>query len=56
MRRMLDSLLLDGERGVGMGASRALEGFLEEADRMTEAHSFPEEYRFDREELYEARS
>lgn len=56
VRRMLDSLLLDGEWGVGMGASRALEGFLEEADRMTEAHSFPEEYRFDREKLYEARS
>lgn len=56
VRRMLDGLLLGGEGGLaGTGASDALEGFLEETDRLAESHRFPEGYRFDREELYEDR-
>ena len=58
VRRMLDRLLLDGEGGSGLSgasAAEALEGFLEEADRLAESHSFPEGYRFDREDLYEDR-
>lgn len=58
VRRMLDSLLLGGEGGTGLagaGAVDALEGFLEEVDRLAESHRFPEGYRFDREELYEDR-
>ncbi len=56
VRRLLDGLLLEGEGGSGLagaGAAEALEGFLREADRLAESHSFPEGYRFDREELYE---
>ena len=59
VRRMLDGLLLDGgERGglVGADAAEALEGFLEEADRLAESHRFPEGYLFSREELYEDRA
>ncbi|MBA3390078.1 MAG: hypothetical protein H0U02_12080 [Rubrobacter sp.] len=59
VRRMLDGLLLDGEGGTGLagaGAAKALEGFLEEADRLAESHRFPEDYRFDRDELYEDRA
>lgn len=60
VRRMLDGLLLEGEGGrtglAGAGATEALEGFLEEADGLAEAHSFPEEYRFERDELYEDRA
>ena len=59
VRRMLDGLLLDGgERGglVDAGAREALEGFLEEADRLAESHRFPEGYLFTREELYEDRA
>lgn len=59
VRRMLDGLLLDGEGGsghAGAGAAEALEGFLEEADRLAESHGFPEGYRFDRDELYEDRA
>jgi hypothetical protein len=58
VRRLLDGLLLGGEGGSGLarvGAVEALEGFLEEANRLAESHSFPEGYRFDREELYEDR-
>ena len=58
VRRMLDGLLLEGEGGTGLagaGATEALDGFLEEADRLAEAHRFPEGYRFDREELYQDR-
>ena len=58
VRRLLDGLLLGGEGGSGLpkaGATEALEGFLEEADRLAESHRFPEGYRFDREELYEDR-
>ena len=58
VRRMLDGLLLDGEGGGGLagaGAGQALEGFLEEADRLAESHRFPEGYVFSRDELYEDR-
>jgi len=59
VRRMLDGLLLDGPVGSGIagaGAVEALEGFLEEADRMAESHRFPEGYLFHRDELYENRA
>jgi hypothetical protein len=58
VRRMLDGSLLDGEGGRGLagaGAAEALEGFLEEADRMAESHRFQRGYVFDRNELYEDR-
>jgi hypothetical protein len=58
VRRMLDGLLLngEGERGLaGAGAAEALEGFLEEADRLAESHRFQRGYVFDRNELYEDR-
>ena len=58
VRRMLDGLLLDGEGGRGLagaGAAEALEGFLEEADRLAESHRFPRGYVFYRDELYEDR-
>lgn len=59
VRRLLDGLLLGGEEGGGLaekaGATAALDGFLEEADRLAKSHHFPEGYRFDREELYEDR-
>jgi hypothetical protein len=51
-------LLLDGEGGRGLagtGAAEALEGFLEEADRLAESHRFQRGYVFDRNELYEDR-
>jgi hypothetical protein len=59
VRRMLDGLLLNGEVGRGLAgavAAEALEGFLEEADRLAESHHFPEGYRLDRDELYEDRA
>jgi hypothetical protein len=59
VRRMLDGLLLDGEGGRGLagaGAAEALEGFLEEADRLAESHRFQRGYVFDRNELYEDRA
>jgi hypothetical protein len=56
VRRMLDGLLLDGEGGLaGTDAAEALEGFLEEADRLAESHRFQRGYVFDRNELYEDR-
>ena len=56
VRRMLDGLLLDGERGLaGAGATEALEGLLKEADRLAESHRFQRGYVFDRNELYEDR-
>ena len=63
VRRLLDGLLRSGEGGSGLGAgalagpeaAEALEGFLEEAGRLAAAHSFPEGYRFDREDLHEDR-
>ncbi len=60
VRRMLDGLLLDGEGGgglrAGVRAAEALEGFLEEADRLAEFHRFPAGYAFSRDELYEDRT
>ena len=59
VRRMLDGLLLDAEGGRGLaraGAAEALEGFLEEADRLAESHRFSEGYVFNRDELYEDRA
>jgi hypothetical protein len=59
VRRMLNSLLLDGEGGGGLAgadAAEALQGFLEEADRLAESHRFPEGYVFYRDELYEDRA
>jgi len=59
VRRMLDGLLLGGEGGrgpTGTRAAEALEGFLQEADRLAESHRFPEGYRFDRDELYDDRA
>ena len=56
VRRMLDGLLLDGGTGLaGTVAMEALEGFLEEGDRLAESHRFPEGYLFHRDELYEDR-
>jgi hypothetical protein len=58
IRRMLDGLLLDGKGGRGLtgaGAAEALDGFLEEADRLAESHRFQRGYVFDRNELYEDR-
>ena len=58
VRRMLDGLLLDRPVGsvlAGAGAAKALEDFLEEADRLAESHRFPEGYLFSRDELYEDR-
>jgi hypothetical protein len=59
VRRMLDGLLLDDEgRGefAQAGATEALEGFLEEADRLAGYHRFPEGHLFSRDELYEGRT
>jgi hypothetical protein len=59
VRRMLDGLLLDGSVGGGLakaGAVEALEGFLEEANRLAESHRFPEGYQFSRDEIYEDRA
>jgi hypothetical protein len=56
---MLDGLLLDDEgRGefAQAGATEALEGFLEEADRLAGYHRFPEGHLFSRDELYEGRT
>ena len=58
VRRMLDSVLLDEEgRGglAGASAAEAIEGFLEEAERLAESHRFQSGYVFDRNELYEDR-
>ena len=46
---------MGGSGLAGAAALDALEGFLEEDDRLAESHSFPEGYRFDRDELYEDR-
>ena len=58
VRRLLDGLMLGEVGGSGLavaGAVKALEDFLEGADRLAESHRFPEHYRFDREDLYEDR-
>lgn len=55
VRRLLDRLLLNGETGsvLPFGRAEAALDFLESVDRIADSHSLPEEYRFDREELYE---
>ena len=55
VRGLLDRLLLNNEPGSALpfGRSEAALDFLESADRISGSHSFPEGYRFDREELYE---
>lgn len=55
VRRLLDRLLLGGEPGevLPFGRTEAARDFLEGTDRIAGCHSFPEGYRFDREELYE---
>jgi hypothetical protein len=44
-----------GTEVAGAGAAEALEGFLEEADRLAKSHRFQRGYVFDRNELYEDR-
>jgi hypothetical protein len=59
VRRMLDGLLLDVPVGGGLagtGSAEALEVFLEEADRLTKFHSFPEGYVFSRDKIYKDRT
>jgi hypothetical protein len=47
---------LTGREGEGLPEqAEALEGFLEEADRLAESHRFQRGYVFDRNELYEDR-
>lgn len=55
VRGLLDRLLLNGESGslLPFGRAEAALDFLESADRLSGTHSFPKDYRFDREELYE---
>lgn len=55
VRGFLDRLLLgDDSRGVvPPGRAEAAQSFLESTDRIAGSHTFPEGYRFDREELYE---
>ena len=56
VRRMLDGFLLNREGGrrlAGVGAAEALDGFLDEADRLAESHRFRARYAFARIELYE---
>jgi hypothetical protein len=58
MRRFLDKLLLgseDSSRRVPLGRARAALDFLEATDEISASHRFAEDYRFDREELYEDR-
>jgi hypothetical protein len=57
MRRFLDKLLLGSEdrSRVPLGRARAALDFLEATDEISASHHFAEDYRFDREELYEDR-
>ncbi|WP_053057642.1 hypothetical protein [Rubrobacter aplysinae] len=57
MRRFLDKLLLGSEDSGGMplGRARAALDFLESTDEISASHYFAEDYRFDREGLYEDR-
>ncbi len=45
-----------GERRTTRTHGGALGGFPEQTDRLAESHSFPEGYRFDRDELCEDRA
>ena len=55
VRRLLDHLLLDDGPGgaLPLGWAGSVRDFLKGADKIADSHSFPEDYRFDREELYE---
>ncbi len=57
MRRFLDKLLLGSEDSgrVPLGRAQAALDFLEATDEISASHRFAEDYRFDREELYEDR-
>lgn len=56
VRRLLDGLMQD-EWGGGAGGPEiaTLDEFFAEAERLAAEHSFPDEYHFDREDLYEDR-
>ncbi len=57
VRRLLDRLLTEqGNDALVFGRAEAALDFLEATDRIIESHRFPEDYRFDREELYEDRA
>lgn len=57
IRRFLDRLLLGSESGVQvpLGRAQASLEFLQATDEIAASHRLPEEYSFDREELYEDR-
>lgn len=57
IRRLLDRLLLgsEGSSRVPLGRVRAALDFLEATDEISASHRFTEDYRFDREDLYEDR-
>lgn len=57
IRGLLDRLLLDSEGGgkAPLGRAQAALDFLEATDEISASHRFAEDYRFDREELYEDR-
>lgn len=53
VRRLLDRLLVEqGDDTLVPGRTKAALDFLEETDRIAGSHRFPDDYRFDREELY----
>lgn len=53
VRRLLDRLLIEqGDDALVFGRAKAALDFLEAADHIAGTHRFPEDYRFDREELY----
>jgi len=55
VRRALDRFLSGAEASARPGAEAAALEFLEEAQRLAAEHRFPEDWRFDREELYAER-
>lgn len=57
IRRFLDRLLLGSESSVQvpLGRAQAALEFLESTDEISSSHRLPEDYSFDREELYEDR-
>ena len=57
IRGLLDRLLLDSEGSgqASLGRAQAALDFLAATDEISASHRFAEDYRFDREELYEDR-
>lgn len=53
VRRILDDGLSEEENGRSPGRVKAGLEFLEGMDRISREHTFPEGYKFNREELYE---